>query len=265
MRIFYCGDIVARPGRDVVTANLARIRQEYKVDVMLLNVENAAHGFGVTPAICRGFLEQGADVLLTGNHFLNQAEITSFLNDNKYIIRPANIPEANAGRGWTVFELADGRNILVIQVLGRLFMEAVDCPVQAIDAILQKFTLSKNISAVFVDIHAEATSEKLALGYYLDGRVSCVAGTHTHVPTADARVLPSGTAYITDVGMCGDYNSVLGFDIEAPINRLRRHYVADRLTPAKGVGTLYGILVETDDKTGLAQNITQIKIEGRDN
>ena len=137
-------------------------------------------------------------------------------------------------------------------------MEAVDCPVQAIDKILQQYALGKNCSAVFVDIHAEATSEKLSLGYYLDGKVSCVAGTHTHVPTADARVLPKGTAYITDVGMCGDYNSVLGFMPEAPINRLRRHYVADRLIPATGEGTLYGILVETNDKTGLAEKITQI-------
>ena len=260
MRIFYFGDIVARSGRDVVAQNIADIRQKYNVDVMLLNVENAAHGFGVTPAICRTFFEQGANVLITGNHFLNQHEIVPFLNDNKYIIRPANIPENNPGRGYTIYELADGRNILVIQVLGRLFMEAVDCPVQAIDSVLQKFSLGKNIDSIFVDIHAEATSEKLSLGYYLDGRVSCVAGTHTHVPTADARILPNGTAYITDVGMCGDYNSVLGFDIQAPINRLRRHYTQDRLTPAKGQGTLWGILVETDDKTGLAKTITQIKI-----
>ncbi len=260
MRIFYCGDIVARPGREVVLANMQHIRQEYNVDVMLLNVENAAHGFGVTPAICRSFLEQGANILITGNHFLNQSEIIPFLNDNKYIIRPANIPNDNPGRGYTVYELPDGRNVLVIQLLGRLFMEAVDCPVQTIDSILQKFSLGKNINAVFVDIHAEATSEKLSLGFYLDGKVSCVAGTHTHVPTADARVLPKGTAYITDVGMCGDYESVLGFDSQAPINRLRRHYQADRLTPSKGTGTLWGILVETDDKTGLAKNITQIKI-----
>ncbi|MDO4162662.1 MAG: TIGR00282 family metallophosphoesterase [Pseudomonadota bacterium] len=261
MRIFYCGDVVARSGRDVVLKNLEKIRSEYKADVILVNVENAAHGFGVTPGICRDFFDKGADVLVTGNHFLNQRDIVPYLNDCKMIIRPANIPAENVGRGYTVFELPDGRSILVIQVLGRLFMEAVDCPVQAIENILKNYTLGKNVSAVFVDIHAEATSEKLSLGYYLDGRVSAVAGTHTHVPTADGRILPKKTAYITDVGMCGNYDSVLGFDTAAPINRLCRHYIGDRLMPAAGNGTLYGILVETDDTTGLAQSIRQVVLD----
>jgi len=260
MRIFYCGDVVARAGREVVNENLARIKSEYKTDVIMVNVENSAHGFGTTPGICRDFLDKGADILITGNHFLNQRDIISFLQECPVIIRPANIPAENPGRGHTVFELPDGRRILVIQVLGRLYMEAVDCPVQAIEQILKSYTLGKNINAVFVDIHAEATSEKLSLGYYLDGRVSCVAGTHTHVPTADARVLPQGTAYITDVGMCGNYDSILGFEKAAPINRLLRRYTADRLTPASGKGTLYGILIETDDKTGLAESIIQVKI-----
>lgn len=261
MRIFYCGDVVARPGREVVLKNLSKIRSDYKTDVILVNVENAAHGFGVTPGICRDFLDKGADVLVTGNHFLNQRDIVAYLNDCKTIIRPANIPAENPGRGHTIFELADGRRILVIQVLGRLFMEAVDCPVQTLENILKNYTLGKNIDAIFVDIHAEATSEKLSLGYYLDGKVSAVAGTHTHVPTADYRILPNKTAYITDVGMCGNYNSVLGFDINAPINRLCRRYAGDRLIPAAGDGTLYGILVETDDKTGLAKNIQQIVLD----
>lgn len=260
MKILYCGDIVARSGRDVVLENLSGLKNTYKPDVVMLNVENAAHGFGVTPGICREFLAHGADILITGNHFLNQRDIVPFLNECKVIVRPANIPAENPGRGHIIYELADGRRILVIQVLGRLFMEAVDCPVQAVDAVLQNYTLGRNIDAVFVDIHAEATSEKLSLGYYLDGRVSCVAGTHTHVPTSDARVLPQGTAYITDVGMCGNYNSVLGFDPVAPINRLRRRYTEDRLTPAAGQGTIYAILVETDDATGLAKSIEQIKI-----
>ena len=260
MRIFYCGDIVARSGREAVLNNIGRIREEYRPDVLILNVENAAHGFGVTPGICRDFLEKGADILVTGNHFLNQREIVPFLDDCKKIIRPANIPDTNPGKGFVIHELADGRRIMVIQVLGRLFMEAVDCPAQTVDNLVKNYNLGKNIQAILVDIHAEATSEKLSLGYYLDGRVSCVAGTHTHVPTADARILSSGTAYITDVGMCGDYNSVLGFDSAAPINRLLRRYTADRLTPANGQGTLYGIFVETDDATGLALSIQQVKI-----
>jgi len=260
MKILYCGDIVARPGREVVAENIAKLKSDYKADVVMLNVENAAHGFGVTPGICRDFLARGADILVTGNHFLNQRDIIPFLDECKVIVRPANIPEENPGRGYIVFELADGRRILVIQLLGRLFMEAVDCPVQAVDNILHNYTLGRNIDAIFVDVHAEASSEKLSLGYYLDGKVSCVAGTHTHVPTADARVLPQGTAYITDVGMCGNYDSILGFDIKAPINRLRRRYTDDRLTPAAGKGTIYAVLVETDDTTGLAKSIEQIKI-----
>ena len=260
MKILYCGDIVARSGREVVLENLPKLRQDYKPDVIMLNVENAAHGFGVTPGICRDFLAHGADILVTGNHFLNQRDIVPFLNECKVIVRPANIPAENPGRGHLVYELADGRRILVIQLLGRLFMEAVDCPVQAVDAIMQQYSLGQNINAVFVDILAEASSEKLSLGYYLDGRVSCVAGTHTHVPTADAHILPHGTAYITDVGMCGNYDSVLGFEPTAPLNRLRRRYSDDRLIPAAGKGTLYAILVDTDDKTGLARSIEQIKI-----
>lgn len=260
MKVFYAGDIVARPGRDVVLNNLQHIKDVYKPDVIMLNVENAAHGFGVTPGICRDFLDKGADILITGNHFLNQRDIVPFLDECKVIIRPANIPQDNPGKGYITYELPDGRKILVIQLLGRLFMEAVDCPVQTVDNILKNYTLGKNISAVFVDIHAEATSEKLSLGYYLDGKVSGVFGTHTHVPTADARVLPNGTAYITDVGMCGNYDSVLGFDKQTPINRLCRRYVGDRLIPASGSATLYGVLTETDDKTGLATKISQIKI-----
>ena len=261
MRILYCGDVVARAGRDVVYKNLKTLKEEYNVDVTLVNVENAAHGFGVTPGICREFLEKGADVLITGNHFLSQREITRFLDECKVIVRPANIPEENVGRGYCEFELPDGRKIVIIQVLGRLYMEAVDCPAHAVDKILKNYTLGKNCAAVFVDVHAEATSEKLSLGYYLDGRVSCVAGTHTHVPTSDARVLPNGSAYITDVGMCGDYNSILGFDKKAPINRLLRHYTDERLIPSTGNGTIFGIVVETDDTTGLAKSIIQIKCE----
>lgn len=260
MKIIYCGDVVGRAGREAILNNLDTLKSQYKADVIIVNVENAAHGFGVSPGICRDFLEKGVDALVTGNHVWQQRDIIPFLNDCKKIVRPLNYPESLPGRGYCEVELASGKKILITQILGRAFMEAVDCPVQAIDKLLKNYTLGRNIEAIFVDIHAEATSEKLATGYFLDGRVSIVAGTHTHVPTADARILPKGTAYITDVGMCGDYESVLGFEIEEPINRLARKYTGGRLTPAKGKGTLYGILVETDDKTGLAKSIEQIKI-----
>ena len=260
MKIIYCGDVVGRAGREAILNNLPKLREIYKPDVIVVNVENAAHGFGVSPGICRDFLEKGVDALVTGNHVWQQRDIIPFLNDCKKIVRPLNYPEGLPGRGAIEIELANGKKILVTQVLGRLFMEAVDCPAQAIEKLLKNYTLGKNISAILVDIHAEATSEKLAMGHFLDGRVSVVAGTHTHVPTADARVLPKGTAYITDVGMCGDYESVLGFEVEEPINRLNRRYTGGRLVPAKGKGTLFGIFVETDDATGLAKSVTQIKL-----
>lgn len=261
MRFLYCGDVVGRAGRKVIYENLTRLRSEYKLDVILVNVENAAHGFGVTTAIARDFLAHGADVLVTGNHFLNQKDIKPFLDECKVIVRPANIPNINIGRGVCEFELPDGRKLVVAQISGCLFMHEAENMIDTMEGILKNYTMGKNCAAIFVDIHAEATSEKLALGYYLDGRVSCVAGTHTHVPTADARILPNKTAYITDVGMCGDYNSVLGFEIQAPINRLKNRDCTDKLTPANGKGTIYGIVVETDDTTGLAKSIEQIRYE----
>lgn len=260
MRLIYCGDVVGRTGREAVLNNIADIREKYTPDVFIVNVENAAHGFGVTPGICREFLEKGADALVTGNHVWQQRELIPFLNDCKQIIRPLNYPEMLPGRGALEIILANGKKILIVQLLGRLFMEAVDCPIQAVDKLLKSYTLGKNIDAIFVDIHAEATSEKLAMGYYLDGKVSVVAGTHTHVPTADYRLLRQGTAYITDVGMCGDYDSVLGFEIDEPINRLARKYSGGRLTVSKGKGTLYGIIVDIDD-TGRAFNIEQLIIK----
>ena len=258
MKIIYCGDVVGRAGRDVVLNNVDFLKNTYKIDLFLVNVENAAHGFGVTPRICRDFLQAGADVLLTGNHVWQQREIIPFLDSCPFIIRPLNYPETLPGKGAVEFQLANGKRILVTQLLGRLFMEAVDCPVQAIDKLLKNYILGKNIDAIFVDMHAEATSEKLSLGYYLDGKVSAVTGTHTHVPTADFRLLRKGTAYITDVGMCGDYDSVLGFEIEEPINRLSRKYTGGRLSVSKGKGTLYAVLIDIDDNTGLAKSIQQI-------
>ena len=260
MKIVYCGDVVGRAGRDAVLTNLNKIREQYKADVIIVNVENAAHGFGVTPGIAKEFLESGADVLTTGNHVWHQRDIIPFLDENKRIIRPLNYPETANGRGATEFELPNGKKILVTQVLGRIFMESVDNPALTIDKLLKQYKLGGNIDAILVDIHAECTSEKLSLGYYLDGRVSVVAGTHTHVPTADAKVLPNGTAYITDVGMCGNYDSVLGFEKQAPIDRLCQKYNGNRLIVCRNNGCVWGIVVETDDKTGLAKSIEQFHI-----
>lgn len=258
MKIVYCGDVVGRSGRDVVLKNLKTIQEKYTPDVIVVNAENAAHGFGLTPGICRDFFAAGVDAITTGNHVYDQREIIPFLDDCKKIVRPLNFPDGNAGRGICEVELAGGKKLLVAQVMGRAFMEDLDCPVQALEKVLKYYIMGANISAILIDIHAEATAEKLAFAHVFDGKVSIVAGTHTHVPTADARIFPKGTAYITDVGMCGDYNSVLGFEPEASIRRLCKKFPSERLIPAKGNGTLYAIYVQTDDKTGLAVNVEQI-------
>lgn len=261
MKFIYCGDVVGRAGRDAVLQNLKSMREKYRADVVVINIENAAHGFGVTPGIAKEFLESGADVLTTGNHVWNQQDIIPFLTESKRLIRPLNYPEHCPGRGWCEIELPNGKKMLVAQVLGRLFMESVDNPALCIEKLLKNYTLGRNINAILVDIHAESTSEKLSLGYFLDGRVSAVAGTHTHVPTADARILPQGTAYISDVGMCGNYDSVLGFDTKAPIDRLCQRYNGGRLEVCRSNGSVWGIAVETDDCTGLAVKIEQFHID----
>ncbi len=260
MRIIYTGDMVGRPGREAVFNNIAKLKELYNFDVLIVNTDNAAHGFGVTPGICRDLLEKGVTAIVTGDHVWNQREIIPFLDECKQIVRPLNYPDNLPGCGAREIELVNGKKILVTEVVGRLFMEAVDCPAQAMDKLLRTYTLGRNVNAIFVDIHAEATAEKISFGHYLDGRVSAVIGSHTHVPTSDAMILPKGTAYQTDAGMCGDYSGVIGFETQAPIDRLCRRYTGSRLVPLKGEGTLWGTFIETDDTTGLAIRIEQIKL-----
>ncbi len=261
MKILYCGDVVGRPGREAVIKNVPILREEHKIDMVVVNAENAAHGFGLTPSICKDFFNIGVDGITTGNHVFDQKEIVPFLDSDKRIIRPLNYPSGTIGRGSMILETKEGKKLLVAQVMGRVFMEALDCPVQALEKVLDSATLGVNVNAILVDIHAEATSEKISFAHYFDGKVSAVFGTHTHVPTADESILKKGTAYLSDVGMCGDYDSVLGFEEETPIARLKRQYPSERLVPSKGKGTFCAVLVETDDKTGLALNIERIMIK----
>lgn len=260
MKIIYCGDVVGRPGRDAVLNNIAKLKETYNYDALIVNVDNAAHGFGVTPGICRDFLAAGVTALVSGDHIWNQREILPFLDECKQIARPLNHPDSLPGQGAREIILPDGRKLLVVEVVGRLFMEAVDCPVQAMDKLLKLYTLGRNVDAIFVDFHAEATAEKISFGHYLDGKVSAVIGSHTHVPTSDTMILPGGTAYQTDAGMCGDYSGVIGFEKEEPVARLARKFTGNRLLPCKGQGTLWGTFIETDDKTGLAVKIEQIRL-----
>lgn len=259
MKILYCGDIVGRAGRNVITKHLKEVRQKYQADAVLVNAENAAHGFGLTPGIAEDLLHSGVDGIITGNHIWQQKEIYPFLDSNQQIIRPLNYPETLPGKGAQILNI-NGKKLLIAQVLGRLFMPPINSITEPLDKLLKQYTLGKNVDAILVDIHGEATSEKLALGYYLDGRVSLIAGTHTHVPTADARILPQHSGYITDVGMCGDFESVLGFEPATPIERLtERLTIQNRLIPANGDKlTIWGVLAETNSD-GLCSQISQIK------
>ncbi|MFH5925130.1 TIGR00282 family metallophosphoesterase [Roseomonas xinghualingensis] len=265
MRILFLGDVVGRSGRDAVTAELPGLRARLAADLVVLNAENASHGFGLAPDMARAFLEAGADVLTLGNHAWDRKEIIPYIEGEPRLIRPMNYPPGTPGRGATVVEVRGGRRALVMQVMGRLFMEPLDDPFRAAQAELARHSMGANgsVQAVVVDIHAEATSEKLGFGHSFDGMVSLVAGTHTHVPTADHQVLEGGTAYVTDAGMCGDYDSVIGMQKAGASIRFWRKVPAERLAPAEGEATLCGVLVKTDDATGLARQIGAVRLGGR--
>lgn len=259
MRIVYLGDVVARPGREAVVNAVRPLKEKYAFDALIVNVDNAAHGFGCTPKICNTLFQAGVTAVVTGDHVWNQKEILPFLDDCKRIVRPLNYPQTLPGAGAREIPLDNGQKLLLVEVVGRVFMEAVDCPLQALDKLLENYRPGKNISAVLVDIHAEATAEKQAFAHYFDGRVSAIIGSHTHVPTNDAVVLPKGTAYQTDAGMCGNYDGVIGFDPQTPIERLKDKFSQGRLEPCSGRGTVCGVFIETDNATGLALRIEPVK------
>jgi len=268
MRLLYLGDVVGRAGRDAVFDAVPRLRDELSLDFVLVCAENAAHGFGLTAKIAEEFFAHGVDALTLGNHAWDQREMVSYIDKDPRILRPLNYPKGTPGRGAAIFDTAKGRKVLVAQAMGRLFMDPLDDPFAGINAVLERHPLggaheAGGVHAAIVDIHAEATSEKMAMGQFCDGRASLVAGTHSHVPTADAQVLPNGTAYITDLGMCGDYDSVIGMRKEAAIARFTTKMPTERLGPAGDVATACGCVVETDDKTGLAKAIHPVRLGGR--
>lgn len=259
MKIVYLGDIVARCGREKVIQTIPQIKADWHYDALIVNVDNVAHGFGCTPKIAKQFLEAKVSAIVTGDHVWNQKELLSFLDENNRIVRPLNYSENLAGRGARVIPLDSGQKILVAEVVGRVFMEDVASPAEKIEQLLNQYKLNRDVDAIFVDIHAEATAEKQALARCFDGAVSAMIGSHTHVPTSDAIILPKGTAYQTDVGMCGDYDSVIGFDEKAPIERLKNRAATSRLEPKDGSAEVHGVFIETDDRTGLATQIIPIK------
>ncbi len=259
MRVLYLGDVVGRSGRQAVYDKLPGYRDKLKLDLVLVNGENAASGFGITPKICDELRAAGTDLILMGNHTWDQREIIPEIDGRDDIIRPLNYPQGTPGRGAQVLEVSRGRRALVIQVMGRIFMDPLDDPFAAADKALAGHLLGCDWPFILVDIHGEATSEKMAMGHHLDGRVSAVIGTHTHVPTADMMILPGGTAYQSDLGMCGDYDSVIGMDKAEPIQRFTRKLPGGRFGPALGEATVCGCLIETDDATGKAIRIEALR------
>src|SRR6266852_5258059 len=263
MRILFIGDIVGRSGRAVLLERLGALVQDWKLDFVAINGENAAGGFGITEAIYQEFVDAGVDVITGGNHSWDQKEALVFIERAPQLLRPINYPAGTPGRGAALIDAKNGARVLVVNAMGRIFMDPLDDPFAAVERELAACPLKTAADAIIVDIHAEASSEKQAMGYFLDGKVSLVVGTHTHVPTADHQVLPGGTAFITDVGMTGDYNSCIGMAKDEPLSRFIRRIPSAKFEPALGPATMCGLAVETDDKTGLARRVAAVRLGGR--
>jgi 2',3'-cyclic-nucleotide 2'-phosphodiesterase len=263
MRILFIGDIVGRSGRAVLLERLPRLVRDWQLDFVAVNGENAAGGFGITEMIYQEFVDAGADVVTGGNHSWDQKEALVFIERAPKLLRPINFPAGTPGRGVALIEAKNGARVLVVNAMGRIFMDPLDDPFAAVEHELAACPLKQSADAIIVDIHAEATSEKQAMGHFCDGRVSLVVGTHTHAPTADHQILPHGTAFVSDVGMTGDYDSVIGMDKEEPLTRFLRKISGARFEPAMGPATLCGLAVETDDATGLARRVAAVRLGGR--
>ncbi len=260
MRLLFLGDIVGASGREVVLTHIAHLRRTLALDCVIANGENSAGGFGITESQATVFLQSGIDVITLGNHAFDQRAALVFIERIPSLIRPINYPPGTPGRGSFLLTTQDNKRVLVINAMGRLFMDALDDPFAAVDRELKACPLGSGCDAIVIDFHGEATSEKQAMGFFCDGRATLVVGTHTHVPTADERILPQGTAYLSDVGMCGDYDSVIGMNKQEPVRRMVEKTPGSRLEPAKGPGTLSGILVIADPETGLAQSVHPLRL-----
>lgn len=263
MRILFLGDLVGRVGRTAVIEQLPELVESNQLDFVIVNGENAASGFGITETILQDVLDAGADVVTTGNHVWDQRDTLVYIERQDRLLRPVNYPSGTPGRGAHLFTARNGARVMVANVMGRVYMDALDDPFAAIDNVINGCPLGDVADAIIVDMHAEATSEKQAMGHFLDGRVSLVVGTHTHVPTADHQILPGGTAYMSDAGMCGDYDSVLGMEKDEPISRFLRKIPSGRFTPASGEASVCGVAVEVDEGTGLALAVEPLRIGGR--
>lgn len=264
MRLLFLGDIMGRAGRTALVEGLPKLRADWRLDFVVVNGENATSGAGLSPDHAKLLLDAGVDCLTLGDHAFDQRDMLSYIEKDRRILRPINFAKGAPGVGHRLFKLPDGRKVLVAQVLGQVFMKRpFDDPFSALEPVLKSHPLGGLAQAVLVDVHAEATSEKMAMGHFCDGRASLVVGTHTHVPTGDAQVLPGGTAYLTDAGMCGDYHSVIGMEKTEPLRRFITGMSKGRFTPASGAATLSGIFVETDDRTGRAKVVHMVRQGGQ--
>ncbi|MDE5412888.1 TIGR00282 family metallophosphoesterase [Alkalihalobacterium chitinilyticum] len=256
MKILFVGDVVGSPGRAMVKEYLPKLKKKYRPQISIINGENAAGGKGITQKIYKGFLDAGAQAVTLGNHSWDNREIFEFIDDAKTLVRPANYPDGTPGQGYTIVKI-NSIEVVVINLMGRTFLPPNDCPFRKVDEILEQ--VKARTPYIFVDFHAEATSEKQAMGWYLDGKVTAVVGTHTHVQTADQRVLPKGTAYITDVGMTGPYDGILGMERSAVLNKFLTNLPV-RFEVADGRDQLNGVVITVDEKSGRAKSIDRVLI-----
>jgi 2',3'-cyclic-nucleotide 2'-phosphodiesterase len=262
MRILFIGDIVGRTGRHCINERLPKLIADWKLDLVVVNGENAAGGFGITETIYNELLDAGADAITLGNHAWDQREALVFIERAPRLIRPVNYPKGTPGRGAALIGTKNGKRALIVNAMGRIFMDALDDPFASIERELAACALKTGADAIVIDFHCEATSEKQAMGYFVDGRASLMVGTHTHSPTADHRVLPGRTAFVTDVGMTGDFDSVIGMQKDEPLTRFLRKIPGSRFEPANGPATLCALAVETDDATGLAAKVAAVRLGG---
>ncbi|WP_282094715.1 TIGR00282 family metallophosphoesterase [Epibacterium ulvae] len=263
MRILFLGDVMGRSGRQAITERLPQLRQDWRLDFVIVNGENASNGMGLSGDHAKSLLAAGVDCLTLGDHAFDQKDMLQFIENESRIVRPLNFAKGAPGRGYRLFNAPGGRKVLVLQALGQVFMKrAYDDPFGSVEAVLKAHPRGGLAQAVIVDMHCEATSEKMAMGHFCNGRASLVVGTHTHIPTGDAQILSEGTAYLTDAGMCGDYNSVIGMEKSEPMRRFLTGMPKGRFTPANGEATLSGVYIETDDRTGAATKVQMVRNGG---
>ena len=258
MNILFLGDVMGKSGRQVLKNQLPQLKRDLQIDTVIVNGENAAGGFGITPKICEEFYELGVNVITTGNHVWDQKEITPYISKDNYILRPHNFPQSVPGKGFVIYKDAMDRKVLVINVMARLFMDPLNDPIETIYNILDNYKIGENVSAIIIDVHGEASSEKMAIGHTFDGIVSFIIGTHTHIPTLDAQILENGTAFQSDAGMCGDYDSVIGGEKEGWVARFKHKMPTGRINVSSGEATLCGVFVCINDTDGMAVHIEPI-------